>query len=97
MRWLYWISTADQRQRLSHLLSVRGQRGSPLDAGQAESGRSSRRTADVQLQFYRGSNPMLPPQPYGLLDIRLEARYPFEEALVKLRELHPEPGLNRLY
>ncbi|RIE03592.1 hypothetical protein [Cohnella faecalis] len=52
---------------------------------------------DVQLQFYRGSNPMLPPQPYGLLDIRLEARYPFEEALVKLRELHPEPGLNRLY
>lgn len=43
----------------------------------------------VRLQLYRGQNPMLPPQPYGILEMRLELRYPLESALTRLRELHP--------
>lgn len=52
---------------------------------------------DVRLQLYRGSNPMLPPQPYGVLDMRLETHYPFEEALAALRETHPQSRIEPAY
>lgn len=48
---------------------------------------------DFSLQFYRGRDPSLPPQPYALLDWRLEPRYPLEAALAQLRERHPAAHL----
>ena len=44
---------------------------------------------DFRLQIYRGQNPTLPPQPYGILDICLDMHYPLDLALTYLREGHP--------
>lgn len=43
---------------------------------------------DMRLQLYRGQNPMLPPQPYGVLQLRLTPHNPIEAATARLRELH---------
>jgi hypothetical protein len=43
---------------------------------------------DFLLELVRGLSPALPPAPYAVLDFRLRARYPAEEALALLRERH---------
>lgn len=40
---------------------------------------------DFVLELVRGQNPVLPPQPYGVLDVRLRPQYLREDALVVLR------------
>src|SRR5215213_3087649 len=44
---------------------------------------------DFQLDVVRGRTPLLPPKPYGVLDLRLCARYRMEASLRLLRELRP--------
>lgn len=44
---------------------------------------------DLLLQLYRGQNPALPPQPYGILHLRLNLHYPLEAASAWLHERHP--------
>lgn len=41
---------------------------------------------DFRLSFVRGPNPVLPPEPHGVLDFRLRARYDAEKALASLRQ-----------
>ncbi|MEF3302051.1 hypothetical protein [Paenibacillus sp. GYB003] len=43
---------------------------------------------DMRLQLYRGQNPMLPPSPYGILQLRLNPSFPIGPASVLLRERH---------
>jgi hypothetical protein len=45
---------------------------------------------DFQLALVRGRTPMLPPKPYGLLDLRLRAHYPIEESLQIVRASRPQ-------
>ncbi|MBD2020599.1 hypothetical protein H6F43_10400 [Leptolyngbya sp. FACHB-36] len=45
---------------------------------------------DFTLTLVRGQNPNLPPKPYGILDFRLQPRYPTTAALTTLRRLHPQ-------
>lgn len=44
---------------------------------------------DIRLQLYRGRNPLLPPRPYAVFDMRLTLGYPLESAIARLRELRP--------
>lgn len=44
---------------------------------------------DFHLEFVRGARPDLPPEPYGLLDLRLHPHYPVDAALAILREHQP--------
>lgn len=44
---------------------------------------------DFTLKLVRGQNPTLPPQPHGIVDFRLQPRYPISAALTLLRERHP--------
>ncbi|MBD2864931.1 hypothetical protein [Paenibacillus oceani] len=44
---------------------------------------------DLRLQLYRGQNPMLPPSPYGIFQLRLKPHSPIENASVLLRERKP--------
>lgn len=43
-------------------------------------------TPDFALDIIRGRTPLLPPQPYGVLDFRLQAHYRTEESLGIVRE-----------
>jgi hypothetical protein len=43
---------------------------------------------DFLLEFVRGISPAMPPAPYALLDFRLRATYPAQDALRSLRERH---------
>lgn len=45
---------------------------------------------DFQLALVRGRTPILPPKPYGLLDLRLRAHYPVAESLPIVRESRPQ-------
>jgi hypothetical protein len=56
---------------------------SALEIGTTATGRP-----DFLLEFVRGVSPGLPPAPYALLDFRVKATYPAEDALAQLRERH---------
>lgn len=49
---------------------------------------------DFLLEFIRGINPSLPPEPHGLLDFRVMPDYKMKDALALLRSLHPEATLD---
>lgn len=44
---------------------------------------------DFLLELVRGVNPMLPPKPYGVLDLRLRPKYRMEQALALARSKAP--------
>lgn len=48
---------------------------------------------DFQLELVRGANPLLPPAPYGVLELRLLPLYPAAEALELVRARHPRAQL----
>lgn len=48
---------------------------------------------DFALELVRGVNPLLPPRPYGVLELRLEPRYPTQAALELVRVRHPRARL----
>lgn len=48
---------------------------------------------DFALELVRGVNPLLPPAPYGVLELRLEPRYPSQAALELVRARHPRARL----
>jgi hypothetical protein len=50
---------------------------------------------DFSLELVRGENPLLPPAPYGVLDLRLRPRYRIDEALRALRDRHPSRMISR--
>ncbi|NJO78328.1 MAG: hypothetical protein HC827_07220 [Cyanobacteria bacterium RM1_2_2] len=56
-----------------------------IELGDREDGQT-----DFTLTLVRGQNPDLPPKPYGLLDFRLQPRYPIAEALTELRSRRPD-------
>src|SRR5260370_26599871 len=47
------------------------------------------RHLDFVLELVRGQNPVLPPQPYGVLDLKLSPQYRLEDGLGVLRRLQP--------
>jgi hypothetical protein len=47
------------------------------------------RRPDFLLELVRGQNPLLPPEPYGVLDMRLRPAFRMEEALGVLRKQRP--------
>jgi hypothetical protein len=47
---------------------------------------------DFWLALVRGTNPMLPPEPYGQLELRLQAHYALDEALSITRERQSGKG-----
>ena len=48
---------------------------------------------DFMLRSVRGRNPLLPPSPYGVLDMGIRAHYPDDQALRNLREHDPRAVL----
>jgi hypothetical protein len=50
-------------------------------------------TPDLRLQFYRGEDPLSPPAPYAVLDIRLEPAFGLDDALAIVRAGNPEAQL----
>ena len=57
---------------------------SVLEIGSTKAGRP-----DFLLEMVRGVSPTMPPKPYGVLDFRLRAAHPAEEALALIRKEHP--------
>lgn len=49
---------------------------------------------DFLLEFVRGKNPMLPPEPYSLLDFRVSPHYQMTEGLIFLRNQQPAASLS---
>jgi hypothetical protein len=57
---------------------------SVLEIGTTKTGRP-----DFLLEMVRGLSPTVPPKPYGVLDFRIRAVHPAEEALALVRKEHP--------
>ncbi|MGA9579330.1 MAG: hypothetical protein WBV90_17095 [Terrimicrobiaceae bacterium] len=57
---------------------------SVLEIGSTKAGRP-----DFLLEMVRGVSPTMPPKPYGVLDFRIRASHPAEEALALIRKEHP--------
>src|SRR5262245_5060756 len=49
---------------------------------------------DFVLELVRPQDPLLPPQPYGVLDMRVQPQYRIQEALEVLQQEHPNPSLD---
>ncbi len=56
-----------------------------LEIGSTKSGRP-----DFLLEMVRGVSPAMPPKPYAVLDFRIRAVHPAEDALALVRKEHPE-------
>ena len=58
---------------------------SRLEIGSTKSGRP-----DFLLEMVRGVSPTMPPKPYAVLDFRIRAVHPAEDALALVRKEHPD-------
>jgi hypothetical protein len=56
-----------------------------LEIGSTKSGRP-----DFLLEMVRGVSPAMPPKPYAVLDFRIRAVHPAEDALALVRREHPD-------
>ena len=52
---------------------------------------------DFVLELVRPQNPLLPPEPYGLLDMRVQAQYRSQEALEVLQQEHPNASVDAAF
>lgn len=52
---------------------------------------------DFVLELVRPQNPLLPPKPYGLLDMRVQAKYRSQDALEVLQPEHPNASVDEAF